>query len=84
MAGYYDYKELFDAATAFGASKEAVNALGEWFKNYNPGAWNGEYFDADGRGYYPLYRLYRKVDEDEWDVVGYTWDQNESLESLKV
>lgn len=75
----YNYKELFDAATAFDASQEAVNALGEWFDTFGQRYWNGEYFDADGR---PLYRLYKKVDEDEWETIGYTWSQNESLDSL--
>lgn len=75
----YNYKELFDAAAAFDASQEAVNALGEWFDAFGQRYWNGEYFDADGR---PLYRLYKQVDEGEWETVGYTWSQSESLDSL--
>lgn len=76
----YDYPDLFYAASQFNAAQEDINALGEWFESYGQRFWNGEYFDADGL---PLYRLYKKIDDDDFEVIGYTWSQSESLESLK-
>lgn len=65
----YDYAELREAAIKFNATTEEVNALGEWFERYGRDSWNGEYFDADDG--YRLFPVYKEVDEDEFELVGY-------------
>lgn len=67
MARYYDYNEL--KTRAINGDKNAVNELGEWFRNYGDMYWNGEYYDADDG--FRLYPIYEKADEDEFELRGY-------------
>ena len=78
--GYYDYTELLEQASAPNASQEAVDSLGRWFEDYGQLYWNGEcYYADDGKKLWPVYK---KVDEDDYESVGYTWDHAESELSL--
>ena len=73
--GYYDYKELYEKATAYNASQDDINALGEWFENYGMCYWNGERFEASAEGEPTgtrgLVRIEKQVDEDTWETIGY-------------
>lgn len=51
----YRYMELFNKATAAGATQADINNLGEWFEMFGMQYWNGEYFDADEFRLYPVY-----------------------------
>lgn len=44
---YYSYDELRAEAIRT-ESREACRALAMWLMEYDPGSWNGEYFDIDG------------------------------------
>lgn len=66
---YYNYKKLAEKALAYNASQEDINALGEWFNDYGCKFWNGECFDIDGN--HALYPVYKEVDEDDFELVGY-------------
>ena len=77
--GRYNYFELLENASCPNASSEDINKLGEWFEEYGMEYWNGECYDADGKSLWPIYQ---KLDEEEYDIIGYTWDHDESLYSL--
>jgi hypothetical protein len=51
---YYSYAELYDAATAPGATQADIDALGEWFSRFGERYWNGECYDADGLTVWPV------------------------------
>ena len=80
MVSRYSYEELRAKATAPGASQSDVDALGQWFEAYGSRYWMGDRYDADGLYLYPLYK---QIGEDQHDIIGYTFDQTESLESLE-
>lgn len=67
----YDYKELVDSVLN-DASTENVNNLAEWLERYGNRWWNGFCFDTskdlNGLNVYPVYK---EIDEDEYEVVGY-------------
>ena len=66
----YDYAELRAAATADGATEQAVNALGEWFERFGETLWNGEYYDADdGLRLFPVVAWDDEADQGE--IIGY-------------
>lgn len=67
--GYYDYDELRAAAVQPEATEADILALGEWFSRFGEVYWNGEYYDADGRRLYPVYKWDDALDEGE--IVGY-------------
>ena len=69
MYKQYNYKALEAAALAPNAPQTAIDELGEWFEQYGMDFWNGEYFEID-RGH-RLFRVYKEVDEDEFEVTGY-------------
>lgn len=69
----YDYKVLCEKALASDATQEDINTLGEWFHTYDRGDWNGEYYAVDAA--HCLYPIYREVGEDDYDIVGYTFDR---------
>lgn len=71
---YYNYKSLVAAALAPNATQADIDALGEWFRAYDQRDWNGEcyYVDATHR----LYPIYREIGEDDYDIVGYTFDRD--------
>ena len=53
---YYNYKELFEKATATGATRADRLALFDWFDQYSIDYWNGEYYQMDdGLRLYPIY-----------------------------
>ena len=71
--GRYDYAELRAAATAPGASQEAIDDLGGWFALYGRDSWTGEYYDADdGTQLFPLYRE-TSPGSDCWEVAHYSF-----------
>lgn len=63
------------------ASLEDIDALGKWFEGCGGCYWDGECYDADGKRLWPLHK---KVDEDDYDIIGYTWDHAESTASLET
>lgn len=67
MAGYYDYNEL--KTRAINGDKNAVNELGEWFRNYGNMYWNGECYDVDDG--FRLYPIYEEVNEYVYALRGY-------------
>lgn len=67
----YDYKELCGKALAFDATQKDINALGEWFHVYGMNYWNGENFYIDP--YHVLFPIYKEVDYDDFEVIGYTF-----------
>lgn len=66
---YYSYEELVSKALSPAATQEDVNELGEWFQQHGMMYWNGECFTIDSKR--DLYPIYKEVDEDEFEVVGY-------------
>lgn len=69
FVGKYEYESLRDAALAGGATQEDIDALGEWLYRYNMSEWNGECWDiGGGRRVFPVYR---QIDEDDFELVGY-------------
>lgn len=63
------YKEIFEKATAPGATQDDIDHLGDWFESYGAAYWNGEYFDADGLRLFPVTEWSDKYEE--WELVGY-------------
>lgn len=52
----YDYKDLREKALASDATFEDRANLADWFDNYNPSAWNGEFYHlCDGFAMWPVY-----------------------------
>ena len=78
--GYYDYEELRKAAGS--GKSEDINRLGEWFSLFGARYWNGEYYDADGLGIYPVYQ---EIDEtgDSFEVVGYSTSKPEVIKKYR-
>lgn len=70
----YDYKRLVSAALDANATQADIDALGEWFHAYGWRDWNGEYYHVDAA--HQLYPIYREVGEDDYDIVGYTFDRD--------
>ena len=73
-ASYYNYKELVEKATAFGATKEDKLNLFDWFDRYGIDYWRGEYYAMeDGTRLYPIYQGVGEQDEDgdfdDYEVV---------------
>lgn len=64
----YNYEELRAAAIAPDATAKDLEALADWFQEYDTNAWNGEYYDADG---YRLYPVYKETEPDEYEVSGW-------------
>lgn len=77
---YYNYSDLLAAAIAPNANRCTIDSLGRWFENYGSRYWNGECYDADGKNLWPIYQ---KAEEDDYEIVGYTWDHAESMSSLE-
>lgn len=77
MANYGSYKELRENALKPTATQEDINALGEWFSQYGNMYWNGEYYDISdkeaksGEYGFRLYPVYKEVDEDEYELIGW-------------
>lgn len=69
----YAYEELVAAATKFNAPQENINALGEWFERYGMRYWNGSSFEVDDKNNIYLAPIYKVVDEDDCEIVGYTF-----------
>lgn len=68
--GEYDFEELKEAALKYNATQEEINSLGKWFEMYGYAQyWNGEFFDIDGL--YRLFPAYEKINEDDYEIVGY-------------
>lgn len=67
--GRYDYDILKARAERFDASEEDLKNLGDWFREYGMMFWNGECFDVEGRGLFPVFS---EPDEDgDSFIVGY-------------
>lgn len=61
---YYNYKELVEKATAFGATKEDRLNLFNWFECYGSCYWHGDHYSMEnGVRLYPIY----KWDDEEGD-----------------
>lgn len=73
-ADYYNYKSLVAAALAPNAAQSDIDALGEWFHAYGWRDWNGECYHVDAA--HQLYPIYREIGEDDYDIVGYTFDRD--------
>ena len=67
MTNYGSYGEL--RAKALNGNQEDINALGEWFEQYDDRYWNGEYYNADDG--MRLFPVYEEVAEDEWKLKRY-------------
>ena len=65
----YDYEELKNKALAQNAVQEDIDALGKWFEQYGVEYWNGEYYEIDSNN--RLLPMYKQIDEDEFEIVGY-------------
>ena len=65
MKNYYNYNELKEKATAFGATKEDRINLFNWFECYGRDYWNGEhYVMGNGARLCPIYEGVGEPDED--------------------
>lgn len=69
----YQYDELAAAAMKFNATQEEINALGEWFEQYGMCHWNGTSWEVDEKNGVYLAPVYKEVEEDEFERVGYTF-----------
>ncbi len=69
----YAYEELAAAATRHGATQEEINALGEWFEQYGQRFWNGSSYEVDEKKDIYLAPIMREVEEDEYEIIGYTF-----------
>lgn len=69
----YAYQELAAAAMKIDATQEEINALGEWFEHYGMSYWNGNCWTVDEKKDICLARVFKEVDEDEFECVGYTF-----------
>lgn len=67
----YDYQELLAAAMKVEAKQEEINALGEWFEAYGDAYWNGFCWTVDAKKDIYITRIYKEIDEDEFECVGY-------------
>lgn len=76
MVNEYSYQELEAAAVKFAATQEEISALGEWFALYGDKYWNGECWTVDEKKDLHLYPVYRTNDEDELEIVGYTFSSD--------
>lgn len=76
FVGEYNYEELAAAAVKFDATQEEINALGEWFALYGDAHWNGECWTVDEAKDQHLYPVYHTNDEDELEIVGYTFSSD--------
>lgn len=76
MVNEYSYKELEAAAVKFTATQEEINALGEWLALYGDAYWNGECWAVDEKQDLHLYPIYRNSNEDELEIVGYTFSSD--------
>lgn len=75
-----EYQELLQKAKCSSATQEDLNELGKWFEDCGFQYWNGEAYYADDGDW--LYPIYRRINDDDFDIIGYTWSQSESIESL--
>lgn len=75
----YSFEELAAAATKSDATQEEINALGEWFERYGMGYWNGTCWDVDGKNDLYLSPVYREVEADEFECVGYTFSSETQI-----
>ena len=76
----YAYEELVAAATAPDATREAVNALGEWFEQCGRMYWNGSCYEVDEKEDIYLAPIYQEVEEDEFEIVGYYFGREGIME----
>lgn len=74
-----DYQVLRQAAES--GKREDIDALGHWFEREGREFWNGECYDADGMEIYPVYAY---CNESQLDIVGYTTDRQESMDSIQT
>ena len=74
-----DYQTLRKAAES--GKREDIDALGRWVEREGAMFWNGEYYDADGMELYPVYRFLSVC---QLDIVGYTTDRQESMDSISA
>lgn len=69
--GRYEYAEERRAAIE-NPTAENLAALADWLDAYDPQAWNGEYYDIDGKRLTPIYG---EEDEDgNFPIIGYELD----------
>ena len=62
---YYNYKELAEKATAYGATKEDRINLFNWFECYGRDYWNGEHYTMEnGVRLCPIYQGVGEPDAD--------------------
>ena len=67
----YDYETLRNAAIAYKATQDDINALGNWFSQFGDAYWNGEYYDAGhGLRLFPIYKA-SEDNEDCFEIAGY-------------
>ena len=66
--GRYDYDRLRKAAIDE-PTPENLEHFAHWFNLYGMDFWNGECWDADGYGLYPIYEW--DEENDVGNIVGY-------------
>lgn len=79
MNSPYEYESLRAAALAPGASQDDINRLGLWLQTFGDWSkdWNGSCWDIDdGKSLFPVYR---KIDVDDYDLVGFSLENPEDL-----
>lgn len=69
----YQYQELAAAAMKSNATQEEIDALGEWFQQYGMCDWNGSSWIVDEKNDIRIAPVYKQVDEDEFELVGYAF-----------
>lgn len=62
-----EYKEIRGAAIS-DPTPTNLERLADWLFQHGDCGWNGGEYDVDG---YYLRPVYKEVDEDEWEIVGY-------------
>lgn len=71
----YMYAELEAAALNPCATQAEINALGEWFQQYGEDFWNGQSWTVDEKKGIHIAPIYREIEEDDFEIVGYTFAQ---------
>lgn len=74
--GRYDFKELFEKATATTSTLQDLKNLGEWFERFDNGSWNGEGYDCED-GEHVLYPVVCWFpDGEDGEVIAYTFSKD--------
>ena len=71
---YYDFSDLYKKAIAPDATQEDIDKLGYWMSRHGRDSWNGEYYRVDSA--HELYPIYKEIDYDDYDLIGYTFSSN--------